>query len=389
MPELAGAGSGDPAHAERGLRPVAEGAERGQLHDRDQHPGQEGGQRLTPGARLALVPRDEHDGVAVANGEGDDHADDHQQAHGIQERGPARHGGELHEREQAERHHVGRGRAPVSRGPADDRRRDRRLRRWQQLRRRAHHAARAPSEHLGSGADPPPGRGADRGRGAGRAQRLPLLGGGRARRALGRLTLPQPIPALGGAQSWRVRAPAPIIGATGAICASLAPAGGSPRRARAHARQDARQEGVVLMGRLPAYLLAALLAAVAGAPAAWAQGQAYPTASYPYGTQQYAGGYSGYGTGTTYSSYPYYGSSAAAQYGAYPYGQWGSTTAGYNPSTTYGYGPTSQYGYGSGYGDTGSYGYYGYGQPGTAASGYYGYGQPSVPPYGSPFGQPE
>jgi len=142
------------------------------------------------------------------------------------------------------------------------------------------------------------------------------------------------------------------------------------------------------MGRLPAYLLAALLAAVAGAPAAWAQGQAYPTASYPYGTQQYAGGYSGYGTGTTYSSYPYYGSSAAAQYGAYPYGQWGSTTAGYNPSTTYGYGPTSQYGYGSGYGDTGSYGYYGYGQPGTAASGYYGYGQPSVPPYGSPFGQP-
>src|SRR5437764_13354584 len=94
------------------------------------------------------------------------------------------------------------------------------------------------------------------------------------------------------------------------------------------------------MGRFAAYLLAALLATVAGAPAARAESQAYPTTGgYPYGTP-YAGGYSGYGSTTTFSSYPYYGSTYTNQsgntYGGYPYGQWGSTNAGYSP-TQYGY----------------------------------------------------
>jgi hypothetical protein len=141
------------------------------------------------------------------------------------------------------------------------------------------------------------------------------------------------------------------------------------------------------MGRFPAYVLAALLATLIGAPAAWAQGQGYP----------YGAGYNGYGSSTTFSSYPYYGSSVSGQYGgsysSYPYGQWGSTTTGYSPSTTYGYAPNSQYAYGYGYSQSGSgsYGYYGYGQPGNSTYGYqYGqpaYGQPA--PYGSsPFAYP-
>jgi hypothetical protein len=140
------------------------------------------------------------------------------------------------------------------------------------------------------------------------------------------------------------------------------------------------------MGRFPAYVLAALLAMVAGAPAAWAQSQAFPTTTgYPYGTQQYSG-YNSYGSAGTFSSYPYYGSAYTSQagntYGGYPYGQWGSSNTGYGSGSPYGYG-YGQYG--------GSYnGYYGYGQPGASNygyNGYYGYGQPGGAAYGYPYGQ--
>ncbi|HEY7063749.1 MAG TPA: hypothetical protein VII06_19880 [Chloroflexota bacterium] len=147
------------------------------------------------------------------------------------------------------------------------------------------------------------------------------------------------------------------------------------------------------MGRFPAYLLAALLALVAGAPAAWAQSQAFPTtAGYPYGGQYptVSGSYGGYGaypgypgsSSTTFSSVPYYGSSYGSSgtgYSPLPYGQWNSSSLGYGSQNPYGYAPTSgaynSYGYAQGYG-------YPYGQP----AGYTGSPFAAPPPFGAPYG---
>jgi hypothetical protein len=190
------------------------------------------------------------------------------------------------------------------------------------------------------------------------------------------------------------------------------------------------------MRSIPAYLLAALFAAVAGAPAAWAQTSptSYPYNPYPYTGQvagtagalpTYAGatgsygynGYPGYNTPSqygTYSSlnnyqqYSYYGQPSYGQpgYGQYAFGQPGygqiGTPTTFNNATQSAYGQPNAYGYGStiqpyGYagGTSGGYSGYppfgapaGYGGAGTYAGppGTYGWGAPgpagAAPPYG-------